>query len=90
MDSILERYVRDIEEACAERKEFVVTLRVDSLDEALEKVFLRGVVTGNILGVVARVKYKDLDMSITHTGRMLVRNAESIDKLKEALRELLI
>lgn len=89
MDSILGRYVKGIDEACAERKEFVVTLRIDGLEEALGKVFHKGIVTGNVLGVMARVKYKNLDISVTNTGRMLVRNAENIDELKEALRELL-
>lgn len=89
MDLVLERYIKDVSEACAERKEFVVTLRVDSLEEALEKVFRKGLVRGNVLGVMAKVKYKDLEISITNTGRMLVRNADNIEGLKEALRELL-
>ncbi|MEM2094309.1 MAG: hypothetical protein QXI32_03320, partial [Candidatus Bathyarchaeia archaeon] len=70
-------------------KEFVVTLKIEDLKEASEKILHKGVVTGNVLGAIVKVKYKNLDISVTSTGRMLVRNAENVDELKEALKELL-
>lgn len=85
----MQKYIKDINEACGEGREYVVTLKYDKRDEVIQKVLSKSELISSTSGVLVKARYKGKDISIVRSGKMLFKNMHSIEELKSILAELL-
>ena len=87
---MLIEYVNKIEEACGEGREFIITLKYAKRDEAIQRVFDKcGINTGSI-GILTKCKYKDKEISIFRTGKLVIREFRGKEEAENFLKDLLI
>lgn len=86
---MLEEYVSKIDEACGEGRDFIVTLKYDKRDEALKKMLKKCRVTQSISGILSRGKYKNKEVSIFRTGKLVIREFSDRAEAESFLEEIL-
>lgn len=86
--TMLGEYVSKIDEACGEGKEFIITLRYDKREEALKKVLGKCHLDKTIAGILTKGKYKDKDVSIFRSGKLVVRQFHGREEAESFLEEL--
>lgn len=86
--ALLEEYVAKIEEACGEGREFIVTLRYSKREEALEKVLKKCSVGQNLSGIMTKGKYRDKDITIFRTGKLVIREFKGREEAENFLNDL--
>lgn len=77
-----------IDEACGEGREFIVTLKYGKRDEALKKVLEKCRLEQNLSGILTKGKYKDREVSIFRTGKLVIREFKGREEAKSFLEEL--
>jgi hypothetical protein len=80
-------YVKNIEETCGDEREYVVILKHDKQEEALQKIVDKGKVLSTVAGALIKVKYKNKDLRMVG-NKILIKNIQSIDEAKDLLNEL--
>ena len=85
---MLEEYVSKIDEVCGEGREFIVTLKYSKRDEAVEKALKKCRVAQSISGILTKGRYKDKEVSIFRTGRLVIREFSGRDEAESFLKEL--
>jgi hypothetical protein len=80
-------YVKNIEETCGDEREYVVILKHDKQEEALQKIVDKGKVLSTVAGALIKVKYKNKDLRMVG-NKILIKNIQSIDEAKNLLNEL--
>jgi len=86
--ALLEEYVSKLDEACGAGTEFVVTLKYGKRDEALRKVLEKCNIGQGLSGILTKGKYKDKEISIFRTGKMVIRKFEGRKEAENFLEEL--
>lgn len=86
---MLENYISKIDEACGEGKEFIVTLKHDTMNEAIERVLKKVSVEHSITGMLTKAKYKDKYVNIFRTGKLVIREFHGREEAESFLKELL-
>ncbi|MEM1537917.1 MAG: hypothetical protein QXK12_04810 [Candidatus Nezhaarchaeales archaeon] len=89
MDPLLQKYVKDINEVCGNVKEYVVTLKYDKRDEALQRLMGKSELISTPSRLLVKARYKGKEMSIVPGGRIVFRNVHDVNELKNVLMELL-
>lgn len=84
----LEKYVKSIERACVEGREYVVVLKHEKGEEAVKKILSKGKVLREVPSMVL-VRYNNVDLSISTGGRLIVKNVINEEGVKEVLNKLL-
>ena len=85
---MLEEYVSKIDEACGEGREFIVTLKYSKRDEAVERVLKKCLVEQNLSGILTKGKFKDKEVSIFRTGKLVIRKFGGREEVESFLEEL--
>lgn len=86
---MLEEYVSKVEEACGEGREFIITLKYSKRDEALKKVLEKCHIDQSLAGILTKGKYKDKEISIFRTGKLVVREFRGREEAEKFLEDLL-
>jgi len=81
--------VGKIEEACGEGREFIVTLKYGKREEALEKVLKKCSLEQSLSGIMAKGRYKDKDITIFRTGKLVIREFKGREEAENFLKDLL-
>ena len=87
--TLLEEYVSKVDEACGEGKEFIITLKYDKRDEALKRAFEKCHLNQTSAGILTKGKYKDKEVSIFRTGKLVIREFHGRKEAENFLEELL-
>ncbi len=87
--TLLKEYISKIDEACGEGREFIITLKYDKRDEALKRVFKKCLLNQTIAGILTKGKYKEKDVSIFRTGKLVIREFHGREEAEGFLEELL-
>lgn len=87
--STLSYFIKEVQRACSSEREFVVVLRRESMEEALEKIASRAQVMRKLPGLV-QLKFKDVDISVSRGGKLLLKNVSDEEHVKEVLSALLL
>lgn len=87
MKNSVREYVKNIEETCGDEREYVVILKHDKQEEALQKIVDKGKVLSTVAGALIKVKYKNKDLRMVG-NKILIKNIQSIDEAKDLLNEL--
>lgn len=78
-----------IEEACGEEKDVIVILKYTKKDEALQKIVGKLEVKQTFSGIMTKGKYKDIEISVYTTGKLLIKGLRGKEEAEELLEELL-
>ncbi|MCX8204914.1 MAG: hypothetical protein N3H31_04615 [Candidatus Nezhaarchaeota archaeon] len=86
----LELFIKSIEKVCGPDREkgFVVTLKRESLNEAMRRMLSRAQVVSKLPGLV-KLKLDSVEVSVSATGTLLVKNVEGEDEVRRVLSSLL-
>ena len=85
---MLKDYVSKIDEACGQGREFIVTLKWERRDEALKMVFEKCCIRQPPSGILTKAKYKDKELSIFRTGKLVIREFNGRKEAEDFLEEL--
>ena len=85
----INEYVGKIEEACGEGREFIITLKYGKREEALEKVLKKCSLWQSLSGIMTKVRYKDKDITIFRTGKLVIREFNGREEAESFLKDLL-
>lgn len=84
-----EKYISRIEEACGEGKEFIIILKHDKMNEAISQILAKVSVEQSVAGVLTKAKYKDKQVSIFRTGKLVIREFHGKEEAENFLKKLL-
>ena len=86
---MLEEYVSRIEEACGEGRDFIVILKHAKREEAVRKILEKCKIERTFSKVMMMGKYKDKDISVFITGKLILKGLKGRKEAEEILEELL-
>ena len=70
---LLREYVSRVDEACGEGREFIVTLKYSNREEVMKRVIQKCVTKQNLSGILIKGKYKEKEVSVFKTGKLVIR-----------------
>ena len=86
---MLKEYVSRIEEACGEGRDFIVILKYAKREEAVRRILEKCKVERTFSKVMMMGKYKDKDISVFITGKLILKGLKGRKEAEEILEELL-
>jgi len=86
---LLEEYVSRIEEACGEGRDFIVILKYAKREEAIRKILEKCNVERTLSGVLTNCRYKDKEVSVFRTGKLILKGLTERREAEKILEELL-
>ena len=85
---MLEEYVSKLDDVCGVGMDFIVTLKPQTSEEALNKVLAKCGVKQNRTGILTKGHYKDKEVSIFRTGTLMIREFNGREEAQRFLEEL--
>ncbi|MCK4433909.1 hypothetical protein KAU92_00350 [Candidatus Bathyarchaeota archaeon] len=89
MNSV-EDYVSRIEETCGEEKNFVVTFRYNTKDDAIAKILKRAKEEKSISRIIFELSFENVSFRLYGTGKAIFRNLKDKKELQKVLADLLL
>lgn len=86
---MLEEYVSRIEEACGEERDFVVILKYAKREEAMKRILQKCTIERTLSGVLTTGRYKNKEVSVFRTGKLIIKGLKERKEAEEFLEELL-
>lgn len=86
---MLDKYVSKIDEACGEGREFIVTLKRETMNEAINNVLGKVQVENSVAGMLTKAKFKDKQVNIFRTGKLIIKEFHGRAEAESFLEELL-
>jgi len=86
---LLKEYVSRIEEACGEGRDFIVILKYAKREEAVRRILEKCKIERTFSKVMMMGKYKDKDISVFITGKLILKGLKGRKEAEEILEELL-
>ena len=86
---MLKEYVSRIEEACGEGRDFIIILKYAKREEAVKKILDKCKIERTFSKVMMMGKYKDKDISVFITGKLIIKGLKGRKEAEEILEELL-
>jgi hypothetical protein len=86
---LLKEYISRIEEACGEGRDFIVILKYAKREEAVKKILDKCKIERTFSKVMTMGKYKDKDISVFITGKLIIKGLKGRKEAEEILEELL-
>ncbi|MDI6806103.1 MAG: hypothetical protein QMD20_05525 [Candidatus Bathyarchaeia archaeon] len=85
----IEDYVARIEETCGEEKDFIVILKYDKREEAINKILKKARVEKSISSIIFELSFKSVSFRLYGTGKAIFRNIKEKNVLLSILTDLL-
>jgi len=86
---LLEEYVSRIYEACGEGKDFIVVLKYAKREEATRRILAKCEAKRMLSRVLTLCEYKGKEISVSITGKLVVKGSEGAKNVEAVLEELL-
>jgi len=86
---LLKEYVSRIEEACGEGRDFIVILKYAKREEAVRRILEKCKVERTFSKVMIMGKYKNKEISVFITGKLILKGLKGRKEAEEILEELL-
>lgn len=86
---LLKEYVSRIEEACGEGRDFIVILKYAKREEAVRRILEKCKVERTFSKVMMMGKYKNKEISVFITGKLILKGLKGKKEAEEILEELL-
>lgn len=86
---LLKEYVSRIEEACGEGRDFIVILKYAKREEAVRRILEKCKVERTFSKVMIMGKYKNKEISVFITGKLILKGLTGRKEAEEILEELL-
>lgn len=87
-DELWEDYVKKFDDVCGVGRDFIVTLNPQTLEDVLNKVFIKCRVEQNRSGIMTKGHYKNKEISIFRTGTLLISEFSGREEAQRFLEEL--
>jgi len=86
---LLKEYVSRIEEACGEGRDFIVILKYAKREEAVRRILEKCKIERTFSKVMMMGKYKNKEISVFITGKLILKGLKGKKEAEEILEELL-
>jgi len=86
----IEDYVARIEETCGEEKDFIVILKYDKKEEAINKILKKAKVERSISAIIFELSFRGVSFRLYGTGKAIFRNLKDKSVLQNVLTDLLL
>ncbi|MEM3700260.1 MAG: hypothetical protein QXL57_05275 [Candidatus Bathyarchaeia archaeon] len=86
----VEDYVARIEETCGEERDFIVILKYDKKEEAINKILKRAKIEKSISSIIFELTFKGVSFRLYGTGKAIFRNLKDKNVLQSILSDLLL
>ena len=85
---MLKDYVSKLDDVCGVGMDFIVTLKPQTREEAINKVLTKCRVEQNQSGILTKGHYKNKEVSIFRTGTLMIREFNGREEAQRFLEEL--
>jgi len=85
----ISEYIERVEEACGKGGDFIAIIKHEKAQIFLEKAARSGEVSYTVPGVMVRTKIRQREVSVTRTGRVLIKGIGNPDEAKSILNEII-
>ncbi len=85
---MLEDYVSKLDDVCGVGMDFIVTLKPQTSEEAINKVLSKCRVEQSKSGILTKAQYKGKEVSIFRTGTLMIREFSGREEAQRFLEEL--
>ncbi len=86
---LLNKYVSKIYEACGEGRDFVVILKYAEREEAMRKILEKCKIKRSIAGVLTTCVYEAKEVSVSITGKLILKEVNGRENAEKILNKLL-
>jgi len=86
---LIDEYVSRLHEACGEERDFIVTLKYAKKEEAIKKILEKCKAHHTISNILTRCTYKDKEVSVFVTGKVVIKGFKGRKEAEEFLKDLL-
>ncbi|MDH7476882.1 MAG: hypothetical protein QHH17_00675 [Candidatus Bathyarchaeota archaeon] len=86
----IEDYVARIEETCGEERDFIVILKYDKKEEAINKILKKAKMEKSISSIIFELTFKGVSFRLYGTGKAIFRNLKDKNVLQSILTDLLL
>jgi hypothetical protein len=86
----IEDYVARIEETCGEERDFIVILKYDKKEEAINKILKKAKIEKSISTIIFELSFKGVSFRLYGTGKAIFRNIKDKNVLQSVLTDLLL
>ncbi|MEM3695979.1 MAG: hypothetical protein QXQ94_00540 [Candidatus Bathyarchaeia archaeon] len=86
----VEDYVARIEETCGEERDFIVILKYERKEEAINKILKRAKIEKSISSIIFELTFKGVSFRLYGTGKAIFRNLKDKNVLQSILSDLLL
>ena len=86
----IEDYVARIEETCGEERAFIVILKYDKKEEAINKILKKAKMEKSISSIIFELTFKGVSFRLYGTGKAIFRNLKDKIALESVLTDLLL
>jgi hypothetical protein len=86
----IEDYVARIEETCGEERDFIVILKYDKKEEAINKILKKAKVERSISAIIFELSFRGVSFRLYGTGKAIFRNLKDKSVLQNVLTDLLL
>jgi hypothetical protein len=86
----IEDYVARIEETCGEERDFIVILKYDKKEEAINKILKKAKIERSISAIIFELSFKGVSFRLYGTGKAIFRNLKDKSVLQNVLTDLLL
>ncbi|MGB9756673.1 MAG: hypothetical protein ACPLVJ_02695 [Candidatus Bathyarchaeales archaeon] len=86
----IEDYVARIEETCGEERAFIVILKYEKKEEAINKILKKAKMEKSISSIIFELTFKGVSFRLYGTGKAIFRNLKDKTALESVLTDLLL
>ncbi|HDI07035.1 MAG TPA: hypothetical protein ENF76_01570 [Candidatus Bathyarchaeota archaeon] len=85
----LETYVARIEETCGEEKDFVVVLKYEKKDEAINKILRKVKLIRSVANIIYDLEFQKATLRLYKNGKIIIKNVKNRKDVEAKLTSLL-
>ncbi|RLG93378.1 hypothetical protein DRO34_00410 [Candidatus Bathyarchaeota archaeon] len=85
----LETYVARIEETCGAEKDFVVVLKYEKKDEAINKILRKVKLIRSVANIIYDLEFQKATLRLYKNGKIIIKNVKNRKDVEAKLTSLL-
>lgn len=85
----IETYVARIEETCGEKKDFIVVLKYEKKDEAINKILQKAKLLRSVANIIYDLEFQKATLRLYKNGKIIIKNVNNRKEVETKLTSLL-
>jgi len=85
----IQQYIARIEETCGEEKDFIIVLKYEKKEEAINKILKNATLIRSISGIIYDLKFQKASFRLYKNGKIIFKKLKDKKEVETLLENLL-